>query len=56
MKIEIETSNAAFEDHPSAETARILRELAHALERGEAPTLLRDINGNVVGVVERGGE
>lgn len=55
LTIEIETGNAAFEDAPSCEVARILRELAARIER-EMPVpkhaldvgawALRDVNGN----------
>ena len=57
VKIEIETSNAAFETEPELEVARILRNLAWNLEgfgwpeEGEDPMVmtLRDTNGNKVG-------
>lgn len=50
--ITIETGNAAFEDSPTTELARILRDLADRLERdGIPPEHLRDINGNRVGHV-----
>lgn len=52
ITITIDTSNSAFEDSPTWETARILRELADRLSHGGGlPTLLwlRDANGNVVG-------
>jgi hypothetical protein len=58
IQIEIETDNAAFEDAPSCEVARILRHLAKRLQE-EAPLTrdgmfrgsmaLRDTNGNQVG-------
>ena len=47
-------ANAAFEDWPRSEAARILRAYANTLEahdlpdRGD-PDTLRDINGNTVG-------
>lgn len=56
--IEIETDNAAFEDAPSYEVARILRKLADTMESeqpltrgGMLPNIvaLRDVNGNPVG-------
>lgn len=50
--ISIETVNAAFEEEPEREIARILRELASKLENGQHPESLRDINGNKVGKVE----
>ena len=52
IKIEIETSSAAFRDDPN-ETSRILRELADKLEEGKMPTWLIDANGNTVGTVVR---
>lgn len=54
FKLEIETGNAAFDDTPASELARILRDLAGELEcegiprRGDSFTL-RDVNGNRVG-------
>ena len=51
LTITIETGNAAFEDCPATELARILRDYAARLEQGaigrDFP--LRDINGNRVG-------
>lgn len=52
VKIEIACDNAAFQDEPTIEIARILRELADRVERRdqpESPIGLRDINGNTVG-------
>ncbi|WP_199032193.1 hypothetical protein [Ralstonia sp. ASV6] len=46
------TGNAAFEDAPGAEVARILREAAKKLTSGETEFGLRDVNGNRVGGVE----
>ena len=54
-RIEIDMSNAAFEDE-GAEVARLLRDLADkADERGVAPSpeRLTDLNGNPVGFTER---
>jgi hypothetical protein len=58
IEIRIETGNAAFEDEPATEIARILRELADAFERDGGPVdarsggaTLRDVNGNTVGGV-----
>lgn len=48
MKILIETENEAFEGN-SNELARLLRELAERIERGEMEGTIRDINGNKVG-------
>ena len=52
VAIAIETGNAAFEDAPATEIARILRAQAELIEAGMATdeTPLRDINGNRVGV------
>jgi hypothetical protein len=57
--VSIETDNAAFEDAPENEIARILSELADKVEgRGMAVVTvfgsltLRDINGNIVGKAE----
>lgn len=48
--ITIRTDNAAFEDSPETEVARILRKLADDIEaRGLDSYTLRDINGNRVG-------
>lgn len=51
LTIRLNLENAAFDDAPMTEAARILRELADDLERGEitAGTRLRDSNGNTVG-------
>lgn len=53
ITIELETNNAAFEDAPELEAARILRHLSDRIERhglivGESIPL-RDHNGNKVG-------
>lgn len=52
VTITLETGNAAFEDAPATEIARILRDLADLIESGMGTdeTPLRDINGNRVGV------
>lgn len=50
FKLEIVTDNAAFEEGPATELARILRDLANRVEQdGEFDGVVRDINGNVVG-------
>lgn len=54
ITITISTDNAAFEDSPSWEVIRILRELADKLLMSNSSNLpkllwLRDVNGNVVG-------
>jgi hypothetical protein len=59
FKIEIATDNAAFDDDEgNAEIARILRELADRIERGDAvgdwwELPLRDVNGNRIGEARR---
>ena len=45
----IRTDNAAFDEDPNAETARILRKIADKIENGEEPVSILDINGNRVG-------
>lgn len=53
IEILISTDNAAFEDSPASEVARILRELAERFEDdGIPPARLRDVNGNTCGTVE----
>lgn len=60
FSLEISTDNAAFDDgNAASEVARILRDCANRIERGEGDwsmdgivIQLRDINGNVVGQAE----
>lgn len=54
----IATGNAAFEDMPREEVARILRSVADQLESGREGGFTRDINGNSVGTwnLEEGDE
>ena len=53
LNIEIEADDAAFDDYPRREVARILKDLAGKTERGiyydgrEVP--LYDLNGNKIG-------
>lgn len=47
----LDTGNAAFEEMPGVEVARILRAAAAKLEDGDLDFGLRDINGNRVGAV-----
>lgn len=51
FRLTITCDNAAFEDSPEAEIARILRVTAAGLEVADFDTCrdLRDVNGNVVG-------
>lgn len=52
ITIRIQTGNAAFEDAPASEVARILRELADGFEHDGIPAqTLRDVNGNTCGTV-----
>ncbi len=49
-KITVKMDNAAFEDTPATELARILRTLAEKIENeGPGICTLRDVNGNTVG-------
>ena len=47
--ITIEMDNAAFEDGPATELARILRALAKRVSDGPDYVPLMDVNGNKVG-------
>lgn len=51
LDIILRSGNAAFEDCPSFETARILREVADDIEASSmyCSGNLRDVNGNTVG-------
>lgn len=52
FRLHLDCDNAAFEDAPGEEIARILREAADRIESGDLPggfTNLRDMNGNAVG-------
>ena len=49
LKLTIEMDNAAFDDAPCTETARILRAAADGVMRGCIRSGLFDINGNYVG-------
>ena len=51
IHINIETGNAAFEDAPASEIARILRKLADQFEDGQFSQTIRDVNGNRCGEV-----
>ena len=55
VEIHIECENAAFQEHPGIEVARLLREAADKCSEGltMAPEArLRDSNGNTVGYIE----
>lgn len=47
--LDISTDNAAFEDEPAAEVARILRRIADKLEQGQRDGIAADVNGNRCG-------
>lgn len=49
FSLSFETSNAAFDDMPEREAARILRALADGIENGALDGKLRDTLGNTVG-------
>lgn len=52
LTLTIEANNDAFHDSKEQEVARILRELADKIESGADEVILRDINGNRVGIAE----
>jgi hypothetical protein len=53
FQMRFDTENSAFEEAGrESETARILREIADRIERGESTGLfqnVKDVNGNVIG-------
>lgn len=49
FELRIDTGNAAFEDAPGVELARLLREIADQVEGSPVPRAVRDANGNQVG-------
>ena len=49
MKIEFETSNAAFDEYGTYEVIRILDEIGRKLDNGYDHGVIMDINGNKVG-------
>ena len=51
IKIEIKTTNSAFEDFAEMEVVRILKKLISDIEQAKEVDVLRDINGNNVGSV-----
>jgi hypothetical protein len=51
ITVVIETKNAAFEDAPASEIARILRDMASRVESVGFLPVPRDINGNICGYV-----
>ena len=56
-KIEIATDNSAFDQDWKMEVARILKQVAMELDNGwDGDLVLRDINGNKVGLVQSSAE
>lgn len=52
LSVLLETNNNnAFAEQPEQEVARILREAADRIERGDGDFSLKDINGNQCGEV-----
>lgn len=48
--VQFETDNAAFDEAPATEIARILRHVANRVEeRGDGEGAIFDINGNLIG-------
>ena len=47
--LQIETGNAAFDESPASELARILRKAADRIEAGQSEGYLFDHNGNRCG-------
>jgi predicted deacylase len=47
--LHFETGNAAFEDAPETEIARILRAVADRIDAGEHLAKIHDVNGNRIG-------
>jgi hypothetical protein len=56
ITIKINTVNAAFEGDPEAEVARILKDAANKIARGNTDFNLLDLNGNKVGTVKATGK
>ncbi len=49
FRLEIQTGNAAFQEIPEVEIARLLRQAAMSVEAGARCENLSDVNGNPVG-------
>lgn len=56
FKMEVRLGNAAFDEAPMSELARILRIVADALEAGTLGAPVHDFNGNQVGRFDVTGE
>jgi hypothetical protein len=54
VELKLHCFNDAFQEEPATEIARILRDAADRIERGDVfdTLVLRDINGNPVGEVK----
>jgi hypothetical protein len=52
VRLSVELGNAAFEDEPGVEVARILRDAAGQVRNGSHAFSVRDFNGNTVGKFE----
>jgi hypothetical protein len=49
LNVKINTKNAAFDEYPNEECARLLDEVANKLRDGKLEGILHDLNGNPVG-------
>lgn len=49
MKIKFSTDNAAFDEYPELETARILNKITTEILDHQKSGLIIDINGNIIG-------
>lgn len=47
--IKIDMDNAAFDETPATELARILRDIAEQVEEGLTMLVIQDVNGNDCG-------
>jgi hypothetical protein len=56
LTLTIHCDNAAFDDHPEMEIARILRKAAQDIDRGTFAAPLLDSNGNTVGKLKITGQ
>lgn len=54
LKLNIVMDNDAFAEEPASEAARLLREIADLVERGDYHGIVRDLNGNKVGLFHIG--
>lgn len=49
LTIEFHTGNSAFEDNEPEETAKLLRDIASKIDRGDTDGPVLDLNGNTIG-------